>query len=271
MSVENINSDEKNSENEEKIAPTKEKKTKKKKPKKQKNAVIVGGMPSVNLLPEATIAEYATTRSKKIVVKMISASLVLVLLGAAIPAGLAFEKNLENSSLDKEYDSIIQQQTKYNDVIVLENGINLMKTAQKTVTTGGIDWSSFLDDINSSLPENTLIQSLTIVEPTTTTEDSSTDSSAQSGADSESGQSGDAQSGASANAETASGVTFTATFITDNLDKLAIWKNSLTSINGFESAEFTSATSSDNGTYTVNANLSFNKDIVWDRFNEGDK
>ena len=124
--------------------------------------ITVGGAPRVDLLPPEVRAE----RRAAGLARRAWAGVVVVAVVVAIGSGAALlqRMNAEDSLLmaQGETQSLLMQQLRYADVRKVQNDVTLIGAAQKVGGSTDIDWPTYLDKIQATLPVGVTIVSVAL-------------------------------------------------------------------------------------------------------------
>jgi Tfp pilus assembly protein PilN len=135
------------------------------------SGLVLGGVPSVRLLPPTFAADAKSRRMRSNLILGVIAVTLIVILGA----GAAFLK-LTNSVIQLESEEartglIRAEQQKYSSVITLETQQRDILSAQLLAAAPEIQWTPYLKLIEKTLPRETSITAVdaALVDPTETT------------------------------------------------------------------------------------------------------
>lgn len=208
--------------------------------------LVIGGEPRVHLLPPHVLIH----RRGKIVRRRLGFGVVAVVVLVAAGYG-AVNLSLANSqsnllAAQSETSSILQQQTKYGDVLKVKADASAIQSSQKLATAQEILWAPFVASFESTVPSGASITALSVALDNPF---------------------GGVAPGAPV-AGPLQGV-HVAT-ITGTLDmpqsSISGWLNSLTTLKGFVDVTPSSVSASSAGMYTVSITMHVNKDDLSNRF-----
>ena len=119
--------------------------------------LVLGGLPTVRLLPSAYEASVRSSRTRRKLVTGLVAVIAVVLVGVGIAtARLAFASSELESEQARSGLLRIEQQ-KYSDVTLLESQLQGIGEAQPIAAKGEILWSPYLMLVGATLPPDTAI------------------------------------------------------------------------------------------------------------------
>jgi hypothetical protein len=209
--------------------------------KEKKSKYTVGYTPTVNLLSGEYIDKRELGGTKKRAIKFVGTVAVFAALAAAVPGGMAALKFFELSQINSQVADLKVQQLQYSDVLDKQNTASSIEAARAGITAGEVNWATFINNLDGAMGNDADLLSIAV---------SSTSDPV---------------------ATAASGGTFVfaAPLEVTDLNTLPAIRARFLELPGavdilFESA---SGTGTDGEVYSVAATLSFNDDILWNRFN----
>jgi Tfp pilus assembly protein PilN len=126
------------------------------------DALVVGGMPRVDLLPpEVRAKRKATARRRSLLIGVVGVAAVMVL---AIVGAFAFslQANVGLALEQQRTTQLLSAQAKYTGVRGMQDQIGLIKAAQEVGGSTEIDWKAYLEKIQATLPGSVVIQTVQI-------------------------------------------------------------------------------------------------------------
>ena len=130
--------------------------------KHKEPGLILGGIPHADLLPpELRAAE----RDKSIVRMALTAVVVVAALIAGGIGYASFRALTSQNLLQEEHirtDDLLAQQLQYAEARQIANQIDDALTARRLGTTTEIDWKSYLDEVNATLPAGVMLTSIAV-------------------------------------------------------------------------------------------------------------
>jgi Tfp pilus assembly protein PilN len=131
--------------------------------KRQKSGVfVVGGVPRVDLLPTEVLVdrrERATVRRAWFGVVLVA---VLMALGIGAVSANALSADAKLTAARAQTDSLTKQQLSYSEVREVQSETALLQAAQQVGGSTEIDWSTYLANLQNSLPSGVTITGVTI-------------------------------------------------------------------------------------------------------------
>lgn len=127
-----------------------------------KNALVVGGVPRADLLPAEVLVDRrqrATVRRAWFGVVVVGA---VVALGVGVSTMDSMSSSRELRNAQDEGTTLLQQQGQYAAVRDVESRTALAEAAQKVGGSTEIDWSSYLTNVQRSLPAGVSIVGVTV-------------------------------------------------------------------------------------------------------------
>jgi len=206
--------------------------------------LVVGGEPRVDLLPP----EVRVQRKGKGIRRRLAFGVIMVLLIVTASTFLArtqadqAKANLAVAQA-RTQDLLIQQR-KYVEVSKLQNEIDTIRAAQQVGTSTEIDWKSYLNSVQATLPSNVTIGTVNI--------DSATPFAPYTQA--------------TAPLQGARVATLTFTAKSSTLPQVPAWLNALTTLPGYSDASPGSVTRDTDGAYSVSITMHINQAAFSKRF-----
>jgi hypothetical protein len=126
------------------------------------NGITVGGAPRVDLLPPEVRAE----RRAAALTRRAWAGVVVVALVVTIGSGAAFLQRMQAEdglmTAQGETQSLLMAQTKYADLKTTQGQLDLAAAAQKVGGSTDIDWPTYLEKVQGTLPVGVTIVSVSL-------------------------------------------------------------------------------------------------------------
>lgn len=125
-------------------------------------ALLVGGVPRVDLLPTEVLVD----RRQRAVVRRVWLGVVLLTAAAGgvvlLTAADAIQQDAHLADVRRETDSLLLQQQQYRDVRSVETQSGLLRAAQSVGGSTEIDWQATLQGVQNSLPTGVAITGVQI-------------------------------------------------------------------------------------------------------------
>lgn len=209
----------------------------------------LGGEPRVSLLPpEVNDFHKARALRGRLVAGVIAALLVVV---AAVGGSLALATLAQGALAAARQQSadLLAQQAEYSDLRQLQNGITLIQAGQQVGASTEIDWKSYLEDLQDTLPPGVTLDTVT-VDSATPFQDYPQSSIPLAGA-------------------RVATLGFAA--VSPTIPSIPVWLDGLKDLTGFVDAVPGSVAIQPDGTYVVNMTMHINQDAYSQRFAEAGK
>lgn len=204
----------------------------------------LGGEPRVSLLPaEVNDFQKAKAIRRRLVVGIVFLILiVLASTGGAYYLSTTAAAQLANAKSNQA--ALLAQEIEFSDLRTAKQGIALIEAGQYVGAATEIDWKSYLESLQSTLPDGVLIQSVTI--------DSATPFADY------------AQSSVPLEGSRVATLVFTA--YSPGLPSIPTWLDGIGTLKGFADAVPGSVTVQTDGSYLVNITMHINSDAFALRF-----
>lgn len=207
--------------------------------------ITVGGAPRVDLLPPEVRAERRTAA----LTRRAWAGVLVIGVLAAIGSGAAFLQRVqaEDSLMmaQSETQSLLMSQTKYADLKATQAKVDVSTGAQKVGGSTDIDWPTYLEKVQGTLPVGVTIVSVSL--------------------DQASPLAAYAQSTAPLQGSRVATLTFQATSPT--LPSIPDWLNGLATLPGFADAQ-PGSVALEEGSYTADITMHITADALSGRFDQ---
>ncbi|WP_345761935.1 hypothetical protein [Diaminobutyricibacter sp. McL0608] len=122
----------------------------------------VGAEPRVDLLPPEVRAQRKAASTRRGLGFAVLASVLLVGLAAGGSAFLAFSAQASLTESQQQTSSLLAQQSKYISVRKLQDQVALATAAQQVGASTEIDWKTYLNKVQATLPANVVIDTVTV-------------------------------------------------------------------------------------------------------------
>lgn len=204
----------------------------------------LGGEPRVSLLPsEVNDFQRARAVRRRLGVGVVFV-LLLVLVGVGGSYYLSMNAEIALANARAAQASLVTQEAQFTDLKAAKTGIALIEAGQYVGASTEIDWKTYLENLQATLPAGVLIQSVTT--------------------DSASPFIDYAQSASPLEGSRVATLVFTA--MSPGLPSIPTWLNGLGTLNGFADATPGSVNVQTDGTYLVNITMHINSDAFALRF-----
>jgi Tfp pilus assembly protein PilN len=204
----------------------------------------LGGEPRVSLLP-AEVNDVAKARAAR---RRLGVGVVFVLLFVLAGVGGAYYLSMiaesELASARSSQASLLAQEAQFSDLKAAKTGIATIEAGQYVGASTEIDWTSYLESLQATLPAGVVITSVAI--------------------DSASPFMDYAQSSSPLEGSRVATLLFTAT--SPGLPSIPSWLDGLSTLKGFADAVPGSVNVGNDGTYVVNITMHINSDAFAHRF-----
>jgi len=209
-----------------------------------KTGGALGGEPRVSLLPtEVNDFQKARAVRRRLGVGVVFALLlVLAAVGGSYYLSANAETALANARANQA--SLLAQETRFSELKAAKSGIALIEAGQYVGVSTEIDWKSYLQNLQATLPEGVLINSVTV--------------------DSASPFVDYAQSSSPLEGSRVATLVFTA--MSPGLPSIPTWLNGLGTLDGFADAVPGSVSVQTDGSYLVNITMHINSEAFALRF-----
>ena len=212
--------------------------------KTKSHNLAVGEESRVDLLPP----ELRVRRKAKVVHRRLGFLVFLVALlvagGIALGHAQALQAKVNLGIEQSNTRAILIQQRKFGEVQQIQKQVQAVQAAQQVGTSTEIDWQNYLISVQSTLPPNVILDSVTI--------DSATPFTSY------------AQASAPLQGVRIATLSFTA--ISSTLPQVPQWLIALSTLKGFADANPGSVTRNETGTYAVNIIMHINRAAFSNRF-----
>lgn len=209
-----------------------------------KSGGALGGEPRVSLLP-TEVNDVAKARAAR---RRLGVGVVFVLLFVLAGVGGAYYLSMtaqaELANARSNQSSLLAQEAQFSDLKTAKTGIATIEAGQYVGASTEIDWTSYLESLQATLPEGVVITSVAI--------------------DSASPFTDYAQSSSPLEGSRVATLLFTAT--SPGLPSIPSWLDGLSTLKGFADAVPGSVNANNDGTYVVNITMHIDSDAFALRF-----
>lgn len=123
--------------------------------------LVIGGVPRVDLLPPEVFRQRKAKATRRRLGIGVVGLLAIVIVGtgaATVMAGTAQTRLLEAQAHTTD---LLSEQTKYSSVRAVQDQVALVKAAQQVGVSTEIDWKTYLQRVQDTLPKSVKIESVT--------------------------------------------------------------------------------------------------------------
>ncbi|MFT4123814.1 MAG: hypothetical protein QM635_08280 [Microbacteriaceae bacterium] len=211
-------------------------------------SVPVGAPPRAMLLPPE-IAQQARARAqRRSMLAIVVLTIVIVAAGYLGVSVLEQQAEQRLADAQRETTALLAEQAQYAEISTLQSKVAGIQTDQQTATATEIDWKSYLEALQKTLPDGAAISSVSVTGAapgeTATTSSSPLDAPA------------------------VAQLTLTAT--ADGVLDVVEWINAFSSLPGYAGSVPTSVSTADDG-YQVSFTISIGEDALSNRFASDDE
>ena len=208
------------------------------------DSLVVGGEPTVDLLPPEVKKERAATAVRRTLGLAVVGVVALVVLGTAASFATALQAQTQLTSEQALTPALLEKQYEFIEVRTVQREVDLIEAAQQVGASTEIDWKEYLQGVQAILPASVNINSIAVDSATPLTRY--------------------VQPTAPLQGPRVATVTFTATSST--LPDVPTWLDSLATLPGFADALPGSVTRDDAGVYTAEVTMHVNDAAFAHRF-----
>ncbi len=211
------------------------------------SGLVIGAPPKANLLPPEVGAMAKGKLARRNAIALVILAVLVVIAGYAGAAILASAAQGQLDAANARTQSLLKEQLKYSEVSQVKNLLAAAEAAKQVGMSTEVDWKTYLDNIQSSLPSGTMVTNV-VAEVATPLNDF-----AQPTAPLQGGRIGE--------------LTFTAT--SPSLPDVEAWLRALSKLDGYVDASPGSITlTSDTGLYQVSIKMHIDTGALWLRFDD---
>ena len=205
----------------------------------------IGGEPRADLLPPELRTQRKALKIRRRLWLGVITLMVLMVLGTGLGALQTMAVQLNLASEQTKTTGLLLEQRKYSAVRAVQDDANMVKAAQEVGTSTEIDWQKYLKAVQTTLPANVVLTSVTI----------------------EAGSPLQSYTQATVPLQGARVATLSFTATSPTLPQVPAWLDSLTGLPGYADASPGSVTRDEAaGVYTVDIAMHINEAAFTNRF-----
>jgi hypothetical protein len=209
--------------------------------------LAIGGAPRVDLMPPEIRTKRSQLRIRRSLRLALVGVLVIVIAACGGTWALATVAQTTLTAAQAQQQQLVATQAKYSDVTGVKSSIALVQAGQKVGDSTEIDWSSYLSQLQATLPSGVQLQNVTVLEATPFTAFGQATTPLQG--------------------SRIATLTFTAT--SAGIPSIPVWLDGLKTLPGFVDATPGSvAGGGDDGSYTANVEMHINTQAFTNRFDK---
>ncbi len=206
----------------------------------------LGGEPRVSLLPAEVHDFHRARLVRRRLVGFFIVAVIVVAAGVAGAFVLSTAAQAARDAAQAETLALVTQEAEYAELRKVQSGIALVEAGQLVGASTEIDWKTYLENLQETLPDGVVITSV--------------------GIDTASPFADYAQSGVPLEGSRVATVTFAAN--SPSLPSIPVWLDGLATLTGFADATPGSLAQQSDGSYVVNITMHINSDAFALRFAE---
>ncbi len=211
------------------------------------SGLVIGAPPKANLLPPEVGAMAKGKIARRNAIALVILAVLVVIAGYAGAAVLASGAQAQLDAANDRTQSLLKEQLKYSEISQVKNLLAAADAARQVGMSTEVDWKTYLDNIQLSLPAGTLVTNV-VAEIATPLADF-----AQPTAPLQGGRIGE--------------LTFTAT--SPSLPDVEAWLRALSKLDGYVDASPGSITLDNTlGLYQVSIKMHIDTGALWLRFDD---
>ena len=147
-------------------APTRRQKAQAKRPAPQratgKLGLVVGAEPRVDLLPPEVKAQQESHVMRRTLLLAVIAVILIAVAGSLGARVWAQQAADQQRSEQSRAATLLTQQRSFNDVVGTQSDIALAEAAQRVGDSTEVDWKSYLDQVQATLPADVTIKTIAV-------------------------------------------------------------------------------------------------------------
>ena len=124
--------------------------------------LVIGGVPRVDLLPPEVKARRKAKAIHRLLGYGVAAVALVVVAAIGGVSALGLQAQAQLSSAQLQTGVILAQQKKYLEVRQVQREVSLVQAAQQVGASTEISWKDYLMKVQSTLPANVVIKTVTI-------------------------------------------------------------------------------------------------------------
>lgn len=122
----------------------------------------VGGVPRADLLPPEIRREHRGRRTRRKLTWSVLGVVLLVFVGTGTSYYFALTSQLQLGAAQSKTNDLLVEQQLYAEVRLVQDEMALVEAGQRVGAGTEVDWKAYIDKIESSLPKNVAIMSVSI-------------------------------------------------------------------------------------------------------------
>ena len=130
--------------------------------RESKNALAIGGVPRVNLLPPEVHQERTAAVIRRRLIIGAVGILAIMVVGTGASTMLAGQAQERLADEQARTASLLAQQAKYIEVRTVQARVGLVQAAQQVGASTEIDWQKYLNAVQATLPGTVTITNVTV-------------------------------------------------------------------------------------------------------------
>lgn len=119
--------------------------------------LVIGAPPKANLLPPEVGAMARGKVARRNAIALVILAVLVVIAGYAGAAVLASGAQAQLDAANDRTQSLLKEQLKYSEVAQVKNLLAAAEAAKQVGMSTEVDWKTYLDNIQKSLPAGTLV------------------------------------------------------------------------------------------------------------------
>ncbi|MBX3088638.1 MAG: hypothetical protein KF742_09105 [Cryobacterium sp.] len=119
--------------------------------------LVIGAPPKANLLPPEVGAMARGKVARRNAIALVILAVLVVIAGYAGAAVLASGAQAQLDAANDRTQSLLKEQLKYSEVSQVKNLLAAAEAAKQVGMSTEVDWKTYLDNIQKSLPAGTLV------------------------------------------------------------------------------------------------------------------
>ena len=129
---------------------------------KTTETLLVGGAPRADLLPLEIRKEHKGRRTRRKLIWSVLGVVLLVFVGTGTSYYFALTSQLQLVAAQKETNDLLIEQQEYRDVRIVQDELATVEAGQRVGAATEVDWKTYIDEIEASLPPNVAIMTVVI-------------------------------------------------------------------------------------------------------------
>jgi len=128
----------------------------------RKQMLVVGAEPRVDLLPPEVKAQRNASGMRRLLVLVVIAVVLLAIAGSLGTKVWSQSAAEEQRTEQTRAATLLAQQRSFNDVVGIQSVVALAQAAQRVGASTEVDWKSYLDKVQATLPADVAVKSITV-------------------------------------------------------------------------------------------------------------